>query len=92
MRNNLKEASQPLELQVLELKINRLTLQLNQNKIPIRTQMRIDILFEKAENLDLIIVSEEKNRIGEEESIFFIVYWTCLFILTTFSYDHILSY
>lgn len=68
----MKEASQPLELQVLELKRNRLTLQLNQKKIPIRTQMRIDILFEKAENLDLIIVSEEKNRIGEEESVFFI--------------------
>lgn len=67
----MKEASQPLELLVLEPEKNRLTLELNQKKIPIQTQMRIDaFFFLKMGNPDLIVV--RKKKIGEKEEIFFI--------------------
>lgn len=62
----MKEASQPLELLVLEPEKNRLTLQLNQNKILIQTQMRIDVFFcSKNQKIESRVV--RKKKIGEEE-------------------------
>lgn len=65
----MKEASQPLELLVLEPEKNRLTLELNQKKIPIQTQMRIDaFFFRKIGNPDLIVV--RKKKLGKKKKYF----------------------
>ena len=83
MKNNLKKASRPLELQVLkqkkasrplELQVlkqkkeNRITLQLNSNSNQNSNQTWIDVLFENYDNaIFIIVLYVRKKRIGEEE-------------------------
>lgn len=65
----MKEASQPLELLVLEPEKNRLTLELNQKKSQSKLKCGLTLFFfRKIGNPDLIVVSFEKKKkkIGEE--------------------------
>lgn len=63
----MKEASQPLELLVLEPEKNRLTLELNQKKSQSKLKCGLTLFFLKIGNPDLIVVSfETKKKIGEE--------------------------
>lgn len=64
----MKEASQPLELLVLEPEKKQVdsSIELNQNKIPIQTQMRIDVFFfvRKIVKSKCPVV---RKKMGEEE-------------------------